>query len=94
MGIYNVEVTYPVYGDQMTAAEGRKWQRLNQSVDLAYFKARYYRDTAFRTDDPRLNAEMYGRYVRWSDRASAKAIALKKFCAEIDAKYAPKEVAL
>lgn len=94
MGMYNVEVTYPVYGDRMTAAERRKWQRLNQSVDLAFFRAQDYRNMAFRTDDPVQHDEMYGRYVRWSDRASAKGIALKEFCAEIDAKYAPKEVAL
>lgn len=92
MSIRNVEVVWPLYGEKMNATERRKCERLYDSWMLADFKADYYRNTAYRTDDPRLNAEMYGRYINWSDRASMKRIALKKFCAEIDAKYAPQEV--
>lgn len=93
MGMYNVEVFCPYYGEQMSATERRKWRRLIKSVDTACFRAQYSRDMALRSDDPRLLSKYYGRYVRWSDRASAKRLALKNFCDEIDTKYAPKEVA-
>lgn len=91
MGIYNVEVTYPLYGEKMNATERRKWQRLNASWDLAAMKAYDYRQRAGWYDDYDASSEMYRRHINWSDRASRKRIALKKFCAEIDAKYAPKE---